>query len=135
MRVWLRRNTGERMRGKKRYTYAGISAATGLTIPAVQNAVYDLRDHYPEDPLIVSVPCQQNEWTVEVGWRWAAKLGAANQMLHLASREESEATLLTRAADEETDPAKAFMYRSEAAQVLLASTRHRDMALMIRGEA
>jgi hypothetical protein len=84
--------------------------------------------------MIVSVPSATNEWTVEVGWRWAAKLGAANQMLHLASREESEATLLVRAADVETDPAKAFMYRSEAAQAALSSTRHRDMAEMMRGD-
>lgn len=133
VRVWLRRNTGEATR--KRYTYDGIASATGLSKPAVQSAVYDLRDHYPEDPMIVSVPCAGNEYTVEVGWRWAAKAGLANREGDLASRMESEATVLERAAAVETDPAKAFMYRSEAAQARLSSTRKRELADMMRHDA
>lgn len=133
VRAWLRRNTG--IGHRKRFTYQGIHRATGLTVPAVQRAVYDLRDHYHDDPLVVSVPCPENGFTVEVGWRWAAKLGMANRLTVLATQETSEAVMFERAASEETEPAKAFLYRQEAAEARLLSNRHREMADMMRAEA
>jgi hypothetical protein len=134
VRTWLTRHTGF---GKTaRYTYQGIQKALApLSIQAVQKAVYDLRDHYPEDPLIVSVPSAANGWTVEVGWRSAAMYGMANQLRHLTTRDNSEANLLERAADLETDPSLAFLYRNEAAQARSTATRHQNLVTHIQSVA
>lgn len=123
---WLKRNTGASTTA--RYSYSGIASAIGLSIPAVQHAVYDLRTFFTDEAMIISVPCQANGWTVEVGWRPAAKQGGANQLRHLASRDLSIAILMERAAAEEPNAGLAFAFRTEARYARDAAARHKDLA-------
>lgn len=115
--------------------FTNIATGVGLTRDEVKQAIYDLRDHYHNHGLILSVPGEWSDWGVEVGWRKSAMLGLANQMLHLATREKSEATLLERAARVETDPVVAHVYRTKAADARAASIQDYGFAASIKAKA
>lgn len=132
--TYLTRNTWTGSTGSYQ-SYAVIAAKVGLSVDEVKQAVYDLRTHYDQHKLIISVPTWATNWGLEVGWRSAAMYGLANQMLHLATRENSEAVLLERAADVETDPAAAHMYRLKAAQARASSVEDYAFARAMKAKA
>lgn len=130
---WLRRNTHAK---RRRFSWGVIAASNGLTVQQTQHAVYDLRDHFPDEAFIISVPCAQNDWSIEVGWTRGTRLGLMSQLRQNATREVSLATVLERAADQLTtkNPSLSFTYRRQARHARQEAYEKRELAELIGHE-
>lgn len=108
-------------------TYHLIAQQTGLTVQAVMRARRDL-DLF--DPTVVSIPAPRNGYLARAHWNKTAQQGEGNQLRHLATRAESEAVRLEKAAPNEPDPVKAALMRLAVVRQQSFATEMRQLAEM-----
>lgn len=109
-------------------TYRSIAKGTGLSLPAVQRAVYDLQ---AKDPEVIAVPAYGNQWQTSLGWTLEARVGEASQFRHNATRIENQAHRLDKIAAASTNPYEKFAFESEARQMHLVAESLRALSVMM----